>query len=94
MALVEKGARGIFHLTNRGACSRFEFAKFIVAAAGLETAVVPAKTVPAPGIAIRPNHGILSLDKYESLTGLPLRPWQDAVSDFIARHIKAGLTPK
>ena len=94
MALVEKGARGIFHLTNRGACSRFEFAKFIVTAAGLDMGVVPAKTVPAPGIAIRPNHGILSLDKYESLTGLPLRPWQDAVSDFISRHIKTGLTPE
>jgi dTDP-4-dehydrorhamnose reductase len=90
MALVEKNARGIFHLTNRGSCSRHEFARLIVAKAGLSAEVSPAKTVPAPGIAVRPVHGVLSLEKYESLTGLPLRPWQEAAGDFISRHLKAG----
>ena len=90
MALVEKSARGIFHLTNRGSCSRHEFARLIVEMAGIPAEVSPVKTVPAPGIAVRPEHGVLSLEKYESLTGLPLRPWQDAVADFIARLPKAG----
>lgn len=92
MALVEKGARGMFHLTNQGACSRFEFAQFIVETAGLHQEVFPAKTVPAAGIAKRPAHGVLSLEKYNSLTGLPLRPWQKAVSDFIGRLMKPGGT--
>jgi len=85
MALVEKSARGVFHLTNRGSCSRYGFARFIVEKSGIKAEVSPSKTVPAAGIAARPEHGVLSLEKYESLTGLPLRPWQDAVADFISR---------
>jgi len=92
MALVEKSARGIFHLTNRGGCSRHEFARLTVDQAGFSAEVVPVKTSPAPGIAVRPVHGILSMEKYEALTGLPLRPWQEAAGDFIGRYMKAAGT--
>ena len=94
MALVEKSGRGVFHLTNQGSCSRYEFAKFIITTAGITSPVSPTKTAPDSGIAKRPVHGVLSLDKFNNFTGLPLRPWQDAVTDFIARHARSAGTQK
>jgi len=94
MALVEKGGRGVFHLTNQGSCSRYEFAKFIIKTAGINSPVIPAKTAPVSGIAKRPGYGVLSLDKFNNFTGLPLRPWQDAVNDFIARQARSAGTQK
>ncbi len=82
-ALVRAGAEGTVHLSNRGHCSWFEYARFIVAVAGIPAEVRPAKSAELNRPARRPSWSVLSLQRYETLTGLTMRPWQEAVREYI-----------
>ncbi len=78
--LVEAKASGIYHLSNSGECTWFEFAKEIVKEADIENVEikpVPTKEFPRP--AKRPPISILSCEKYNRLTGKPLRHWREAL---------------
>ena len=85
---VERGARGIVHLTNSGSCSWFGFTLEILRLAGIEIPVEPVATVPRPGVADRPANGILDRPRADALGLTPLRPWQDALADYMGQ---AGL---
>ena len=80
---------GIFHVTNRGACSWYGFATEILRLAGLKTPVVPITSEQYPQKARRPRYSVL--DNYHlRLLGLDdMRPWPEALKDYmIARgHI-------
>ena len=52
--LVRLGASGIVHAAGKGACSRFDLARAIVALAGLDTEVLPTTTASFPRPARRP----------------------------------------
>ncbi|TAL41709.1 MAG: dTDP-4-dehydrorhamnose reductase, partial [Salinibacterium sp.] len=73
---------GIYHATNAGAASRYEFAREIFSLAGLD----PERIRPAEGDtfarpAPRPAYSVLSHDGW-AVTGLPpLRPWQEALAE-------------
>ncbi|MCM3715575.1 dTDP-4-dehydrorhamnose reductase [Alkalihalobacillus oceani] len=72
LRLFEGGARGrVFHVTNRGSCSRYEMAKVIMESLQLDQITVePVKTVRQPGVAVRPPRTILGLDQLPA-AGLP-----------------------
>jgi len=53
--LLETGSFGLYHLTNQGHCSRYEWAKLIVEKAGLDASVEPARRPGAPTFRSRPN---------------------------------------
>lgn len=74
---------GIFHLTNRGHCSWYEFSVAIVGMAGLGTPVVPITSDQYPMKAKRPHFSVL--DNYHlKLLGLDdMRPWQEALEDYM-----------
>jgi dTDP-4-dehydrorhamnose reductase len=79
--LIETPARGLFHVVNSGACSRFEFARAIVAGSPVE--VRPITTAQAGRVAARPAYSALTSTRWAS-TGLPpLPPWQDALGRFL-----------
>ncbi|MCU1550034.1 MAG: NAD(P)-dependent oxidoreductase [Glaciihabitans sp.] len=72
---------GIYHATNSGAASRFEFAREIFALAGLD----PSRVVPAEGDSFvrpapRPAYSVLGHDRWAAVGLPPMRPWQDALS--------------
>lgn len=84
VALVRAGGRGIFNVTNAGACTRYEFAKAILQSAGLaKVPVKPVKTSPAPGVAIRPAFAPLDNARFEDKTGAPLRSWNEALAEYM-----------
>jgi dTDP-4-dehydrorhamnose reductase len=85
---VERGARGIVHLTNDGSCSWYGFTLEILRLAGVDVPVEPTATVPRPGVADRPANGILARPRADALGLSPLRPWQDALADYMGQ---AGL---
>jgi dTDP-4-dehydrorhamnose reductase len=80
---------GIFHITNRGSCSWYEFAREIFKLAGIETPVVPITSDQYPQKAQRPPYSVL--DNYHlRLLGMDdMRPWQEALADYLRekRHI-------
>jgi dTDP-4-dehydrorhamnose reductase len=85
---VELAARGLLHVTNAGDCSWHEFTLRIMNIAGLEVPVAPVKTVRPPGGADRPLNGVLDGERARR-AGLPaLRPWQEALEDYM---VSAGL---
>ena len=81
--LVTTEYYGIFHITNRGACSWYEFTAEILRLAGLKTAVVPITSDQYPQKAPRPRYSVL--DNYHlRLLGMDdMRPWQEALEDYL-----------
>jgi dTDP-4-dehydrorhamnose reductase len=87
-ALVEIAIRrleGIFHVTNDGWCSWYEFARAIVELAGLADVTVEAiASGDYPTPARRPENSRM-LDTRGRALGLPPRPhWRDALERFLA----------
>jgi dTDP-4-dehydrorhamnose reductase len=85
----------ILHLANRGECSWQEYAQWAIDCCRAEN--IPLKTTKIGKaslaemksfIAKRPVYSVLSTAKYESLTGVRPRPWQEAVAEFVREHKK------
>lgn len=82
--LIEKKAHGIFHVTNRGGCSWHQFAVKILKESGFNDIVV--KSVKSDQLkrpARRPSYSILSMQKFVQTTGKTMRPWQEALQDYL-----------
>jgi len=86
IGLCRKDAGGIVHVTNQGDCTWYEFARAIIAGAGVSTAVAPCTTEQMPRPAKRPAYSVLSPDSLDAY-GIVMPPWQDA----LARYLKQRL---
>jgi len=86
--LIFQNQRGIFHVTNRGHCSWYEFAVRILKEVSKdEVEVKPIKTHELPLPAMRPAYSALSMQKFITTTGKTPQPWQLAVQDYL-KNIK------
>jgi dTDP-4-dehydrorhamnose reductase len=83
LAAVDAGATGVVHLTASGECSWHEFTVAIMALARLDVPVEPVRTVIPPGGVDRPLNGVLARPRADALGLAPLRPWDDALSDYM-----------
>ena len=83
--LVEDGATGRFHVVDEGACSWWEFARAIVALAGLNATVLPVSLEEYHLTkARRPVNSALSIAKLQSVS-IRMPPWQEALTEYIDR---------
>jgi dTDP-4-dehydrorhamnose reductase len=82
---VEKDATGVLHLTASGECSWFDFTQAIMEIAGIDVPVEPVQTTIAPGQPDRPLNGVLARPRADALGISPLRPWRDALADYMSR---------
>ena len=82
---VRRDASGLVHLTNGGECSWFEFTEAIMENAGIDVPIEPVETTSAPGDPDRPLNGVLARPRADALGLEPLRPWRDALDDYMAR---------
>jgi dTDP-4-dehydrorhamnose reductase len=83
--LDERAPFGIYHLTNSGQASWYDMACEIFRIAGrdhLQVEAVPSSTFPRK--ARRPATAVLKNTKAQ-----PLRPWQDALAEFLRSRISA-----
>ena len=81
--LIRASARGLFHVVNRGACSRHEFARAIVQD---RVEVMPISSAEAARAAPRPANSSMVSTRWEQAGLPPLRPWEEALSDFLSQH--------
>lgn len=82
--LIEGGHTGIFNVTNRGRCSRYEFALKILDAAGKQDVeVTPISSGELAGKALRPAYSVLSCRKFMIECRRTMRFWQIALSDYL-----------
>jgi len=76
-------APGTYHLANTGACSWAELAAEALRLAGSKTRVAPIPASEWPSPTPRPAYSALR-SRWLELQGLPaLRPWQEALADFV-----------
>ena len=83
--LARLDARGIVHVTNRGQCTWFEFARSIVALAGLKTNVRPTTTERFPRPARRPKNSVLSASSLATYD-VSMPGWQDALKAYLGER--------
>jgi dTDP-4-dehydrorhamnose reductase len=88
--LLERGATGLFHATNSGSCSWYEFARAIFAAAGVRAEVTPITSAEYGAAARRPVYSVLDSGALRSLGAPPLRPWQEALERFLQERRAAA----
>jgi len=82
--LVERDSRGIYHVTNRGVCSWYQFAQRIVEYAQLSGVTVePIKSHEIDRKAKRPAYSVLSNRKFMDTTRKAMRPWQVALNEYL-----------
>jgi dTDP-4-dehydrorhamnose reductase len=81
--LINTDYYGIFHVTNRGNCSWFEFTQEILRLTGNNTPVYPITSAEYPQKAKRPSYSVL--DNYQlRLLGMDnQRSWNDALNDYL-----------
>lgn len=87
LELVKTGVFGVYHITNRGVTSWYEYAKFIIKEAGLGVPVVPVSSAEFPRPAKRPKNSALDPFPLQETIGRLLPPWQDAVRSYL-REVK------
>jgi dTDP-4-dehydrorhamnose reductase len=82
--LIERGSTGVLHGVNAGECSRYDFARVILSAAGMDPErIEPVKTEAMPRPATRPAYAPMEGVAWRA-AGLPaLRSWREALHDVV-----------
>jgi dTDP-4-dehydrorhamnose reductase len=84
--LIVGGQEGIYHLTNDGWCSWYDFARQILMYAGKNDVVIrPIQTKDLGRSAVRPAWSVLSSLKFSEATGNTLKSWKVALRDHMER---------
>ena len=82
--LIEISAQGIFHVTNRGSCSWYQFAVKILQEAAIDDVEVsPIKSDQLVRAAKRPANSVMSMQKFIATTGKAMQPWQLGLQDYL-----------
>ena len=76
---------GVYHVTNDGICSWYEFACEIFKQAGRDVKVTPLTTAEYPAKAARPLNSRMSKDKLVNAGFQMLPSWQDALRRYLER---------
>lgn len=81
VAVAQKGnnAAGIFHYSNTGATTWFDFANAIKEAAGLTCSVLPIPTEAFPTPAKRPAYSVMDLNDIAEVFGVQLKDWKHSL---------------
>lgn len=74
---------GIFHLTNSGKCSWYDFASAIIKEAGLKNKILPTKSDRINRAAKRPAYSALENFNYQTIFKQSLRPWREALKAYL-----------
>ena len=79
---------GIYHFTNLGQCSRYDFAYEIMKKSGLSCNVNPVSMLQSPTPAKRPMYSVLDKRKIQDVFGVQISDWQDALTRCINSRTK------
>ncbi len=80
------GGYGIYHVSNSGSVSWYEYAKAILKMAGPDTKVTPIPSGELTRPAKRPAMSVLDNSKFEKFTGHKMRNWKTALKEYIKKE--------
>ncbi|MEW6540768.1 MAG: sugar nucleotide-binding protein [Bacillota bacterium] len=78
--IAEQRPYGVYHVTNTGQCSWYEFAAAIFRLMGLKVDLSPISSTEFAQKAKRPSNSALMSSK---LNGLSVRPWEEALGAYL-----------
>lgn len=74
---------GLYHLTNAGGCTWYEFTRKIFDLAGVKTKLTPVTSDQFPTKAERPGFSVLDNKALRDNGFADMRPWEEAVEDYL-----------
>ncbi|HVG17929.1 MAG TPA: dTDP-4-dehydrorhamnose reductase [Blastocatellia bacterium] len=85
--IIRHGAHGLYHVTNTGAATWYEFALLALELAGLvDVEVAPIKRAELNQPAPRPHNSAMRCLVSERVGFAPLRHWREAVPEFVRQY--------
>lgn len=84
VSMAQSEKYGIYHATNEGFCSWYDFAKFIFSETHLKVDLQPILTSDRPTKAVRPKNSRLSKNSLLKNGFSLLPPWEDATQRYLA----------
>ena len=82
--MIQTNKYGIYHATNQGYCSWYEFACQIFKDAGMDVAVTPVDSTMFPTKAVRPKNSRMNQTKLDKNGFERLPEWKDALKRYLA----------
>ena len=76
---ISEKTKGIYHFTNEGVCSWYDFATEIMDESGLKCQVNPIPTSAYPTRAVRPAYSVLDKSKIKNTFGVKIAHWKHAL---------------
>ncbi|WP_240414727.1 dTDP-4-dehydrorhamnose reductase [Paenibacillus periandrae] len=86
LRLVATEKYGIYHASNSGICSWYDFAKAIFEENNVSITVTPCTTEEFPRPAPRPKYSVMDHMSIRTNGFADLRPWQDGLRDFLKKY--------
>jgi dTDP-4-dehydrorhamnose reductase len=77
---------GVYHVTNQGATTWFDFARRIYAGAGMTVGVVPITSADLARPARRPENSVLDPHPLKETIGYLLPSWEDALERYLTQR--------
>jgi dTDP-4-dehydrorhamnose reductase len=78
-----KEGREIYHFTNEGVCSWYDFSKAIMELSGLKCKVNPIESKYFPTKAKRPSYSVLNKAKVKKDFGIEISHWRESLIECI-----------
>jgi dTDP-4-dehydrorhamnose reductase len=80
---------GLYHMTNEGSCSWYEFASAIFQLSGVTADVAPTTSDLYKTPAIRPRYSVLENARLKQIGLNEMRPWRDALAAYLREKTSA-----
>ena len=82
---IVPGRREIYHYSNEGVCSWYDFAREIMRLSGLKCRVAPIESKDYPTPAARPSYSVLNKAKIKHDFGLNINHWQESLQQCLKK---------
>ena len=80
---ADKWVGGIYHFSNEGACSWYDFAKEIMDLYNLKCKVIPVHSSEFETKAERPHYSVLDKTKIKQTYGIEIPHWKDSLKNYM-----------
>lgn len=83
MLAIDKGLRGVYHLTNSGYASRYEVARYFIERLGRDNLILPVNSDYFPSSAKRPYFSVMSNLKLSKNLDVNIPDWKMGIDRYI-----------